>query len=165
MIKKESIDAMKIKLVVVGETKSNYIREGEKDFIDRIRHYTNLDYLVIRPEKLVKSRNESSIVMVEGDRISEKLESGDWKVALESKARQVTSEQFAVYIQSKLNMSFRSMTFLIGGPLGLSDRILNSVNDSLSLSTLTLTHELARLVLLEQIYRAFTILHGEKYHK
>ncbi|MBN1155039.1 23S rRNA (pseudouridine(1915)-N(3))-methyltransferase RlmH [candidate division KSB1 bacterium] len=156
---------MKIRLIVVGATKANYIRMGEDDFIGRIRHYINFEYVVIKPEKIKKSLNESSLVIAESDRIGEHIGSGDWTVAMASGGRQLSSEELAVYIQAKLNMSLRSMTFVIGGPLGLSERFLERVSDRLSLSRMTLTHELARLVLLEQIYRAFTILGGEKYHK
>ena len=156
---------MKIKLIVVGKTKNNYLKLGEDDFIKRLKNYIKFELIIIKEEKTTTSRTESQIKNIEGDRIKHHINSSDWIIALDSHAHQKSSKMFAALFSHHMNICTKTIIFIIGGHLGLSNELLQNANEKLSISKMTFTHEMARLILLEQIYRAFTILNGEKYHK
>lgn len=156
---------MKINMIVVGKTKSQYIHDGEEDYLKRVKRYIGFEYTIIKPEKISRSRTDSSIIIAEGERIQQRVQSNEYTVALDSGGLQFSSAELAGSIQKRMNAACQRLNYVIGGPLGLSESILNAADAVLSLSKMTLTHEIARLILLEQIYRAFTILNGEKYHK
>jgi len=111
-----------------------------------------------------KGRSNEEILAVEGQSIEKKFLSRDHIIALGIRGKEYDSEGLAGWIE-RLSLSRKSLCFVIGGPLGLSKKILHSADEILSLSKLTLTHEMSRLLLLEQLYRAYTIIRGEKYHK
>jgi 23S rRNA (pseudouridine1915-N3)-methyltransferase len=156
---------MKIKIIIVGKTREKYIQQGLDDFSKRLQRYIDLEWITIREEKILKNSNESLVKERECQRICEKFYPGDWIIALDSFGQQITSEGLADVFNQKMNQGIKNIVFLIGGPLGLAENIFNKVQQRLSLSKMTFTHELTRLILIEQIYRAFTIIHGEKYHK
>jgi len=152
---------VKIKIIVVGKTKEDYIREGEEKLLRRIGRYVNVQYITIKGEKLTENR----AINKETERIIKKIEKGDFVIALDVAGQRLSSHGFARIIEGKMIEGINSITFLIGGPSGLAEEVLKRAHLRLSLSDMTFTHQMVRLFLLEQIYRAFTIIHGEKYHK
>ncbi len=139
---------MKIKLIAVGKLKKQYIKEGVVDYISRIKHYI--------PFKM----NE-----VKDGRILDFLSKDNFNILLDMRGKMLTSEDFSIFLNRHITHSAKDMVFFIGGADGFSDKERNSADMLISLSKMTLPHEIARLVTLEQIYRAFTIIKNEKYHK
>lgn len=156
---------LRIKLIVVDRTRQQFLREGEEFYIQRIRRYAGMEWNEVKPAKIKKSRTEEEILGEEAENILKKIGPRDYTVAMDRSARSRTSEEMALWLEGLQQKGVECIAFLIGGPLGLSKNVLNSAHEGFSLSRLTLTHEMSRLVLLEQIYRSFTILRGEKYHK
>jgi 23S rRNA (pseudouridine1915-N3)-methyltransferase len=124
-----------------------------------------MEWIEVKPTKIKKGRPSEEILFTEGRSIGLKLTPRDYLVALHSAGHPFKSEELAVWLDELSTQTGGWVTFIIGGPLGLSQDLLDQSHKILSLSRLTLTHEMARLVLLEQLYRAFTILRGEKYNK
>jgi 23S rRNA (pseudouridine1915-N3)-methyltransferase len=155
---------MKIRIIIVGKTKIDYLREGENDYLGRLRRDCQIEFREIK-EELIKDDDERKIKEIEGERIIERLDKDYFNIALDKEGKIFDSEGFARLIEEKKDYAGAKICFIIGGPLGLSKKVLERVNLVLSFSRMTFTHELIRLMLLEQIYRAFEILRGSKYHK
>lgn len=156
---------LKIKFVVVDRTKASYLRKGEEEFLKRLRRFVQYSYIEVKPEKILKGKPDLEIADKEGQRILSTLEKGDYLIALDRSGEQYSSRNLASWLE-KLATNFRgSVCFVIGGPVGLSGDVLKRADSILSLSKMTMTHDMCRLLLIEQIYRAFTILEGHKYHK
>jgi 23S rRNA (pseudouridine1915-N3)-methyltransferase len=156
---------LRIKIIVVDRTRQPFLREGESFYIDRVRRYATLEWIEVKPAKITKGRPDREVLAEEARSVANRVAKGDYTVALERTGRSLTSEGLASRLKGLERKGVECVAFLIGGPLGLSAETLAGVRDTLSLSALTLTHEMSRLVLLEQLYRAFTIMKGEKYHK
>ena len=154
----------RIKIIVVDRTRSPFIREGELHYFERIKNYADPKIFEVKPVKVTKGKNSSDIIKQEGDSLLKKIQPSDYFFALDSSGKLYSSEGFAKSLGRLIEES-PSIAFVVGGPLGLSPEVLSSSDQLLSLSRLTFTHEITRLILLEQIYRPFTILRGEKYHK
>jgi len=156
---------LKLRFIVVDKTRSSFLKEGEDAFLGRIKRYTQMEWVEVRPVRLSRAIPDEEVKRTEGHSILQKVGAGDFLVALDRTGKQYDSEGLADWLK-RLSVSMRgAVCFTIGGPLGLSGEVLERADASLSLSKMTLTHEMSRLVLLEQIYRAFTIIQGEKYHK
>jgi len=156
---------MKIKIIVVGKTEIGYLREGENDYINRLKRNCQIDFIEVKEEPIIKGIDEERIKEIEGKRIIEKLERQYFNIALDKEGKMLSSKDFARLIEEKKNYGEAKICFIIGGPLGLSTEVREKANLVLSFSKMTFTHEMIRLLLLEQIYRAFEILKGSKYHK
>ena len=130
----------------------------------RLKRYARVEWVEVKPASLKKGRPTSKILAAEGDSIAKNFVIRDYIIALDRSGKAYDSEEIAARIE-KLSLSHDRVTFVVGGPLGLSKAILDRSHEIFSLSRLTLTHEMSRLLLLEQLYRAFTIIKGEKYHK
>jgi 23S rRNA (pseudouridine1915-N3)-methyltransferase len=156
---------MNLKIIAVGKTKEPYLQDGEAGFLKRIQRYTSIESVVVKEERILQRKSPEAIRQAEATRIQARIQSDEWVVALDIKGKPLDSEQFAQLIEAHMARGMRTMTFVIGGTLGLSQGFLRTCNQRLSLSKMTFPHQLVRLVLLEQIYRAFTIIRGEKYHK
>lgn len=156
---------MKIKIIVVGKTKEQFLRLGEQEFQQRLARYCQLEKVVVKEEKIVSNKAEQTIKLKEAERILSQISKGNFIIALDRVGDQMSSDELAEFLQQKMNEGCGEMTFIIGGTLGLGETILKSAAKVLSLSKMTFTHEMSRLILLEQLYRAFTILKGTKYHK
>jgi len=156
---------MRLKLIVVGKTKENYIHMGEMDFAARLKNYCEFEQVIVRDERITASRNEGEIKMQEGERILQKLGPSSLVVALDQRGEQLSSERLAGFIDQARQRGAKQIDFIIGGALGLGENVLSRADKMLSLSAMTFTHEMARLILLEQLYRAHSILAGAKYHK
>ena len=154
----------KIKIIVVGNTKASFLKEGESLYLKRLRQYTPVEWIEVKPEKITKRTIKERLLALEGRSIGKKIHPKDHIIALDLSGREYSSKAFSDRIE-RLSWRGDALCFVIGGPLGISKEVLANAHEALSLSKLTLTHEMSRLLLLEQIYRAFTIIRGEKYHK
>ena len=155
---------IKLKIIVVDRTRSPFLKEGESFYLDRLKRYTHTEWVEVKPESMKKGKPSARILAVEGNSITKKFLPRDYLIALDRTGKTFDSKGLAARI-NELTLSQDRLTFVIGGPLGLSKEILAKAHEILSLSRLTLTHEMSRLLLLEQLYRAFTIINNEKYHK
>ena len=158
---------MKIKIYCIGKIKEQYLRDGINEYLKRISAYSNVEIVEVTDSKVRDNPNLSDIEKAkseEGDRVL-KLVKNDYLIGLDLNKKEPTSEEFASFLQSKLVEGGSNVSFVIGGSYGLSDALRNRCNSSISLSKLTFLHQMTRLILLEQIYRAFKILNNETYHK
>jgi 23S rRNA (pseudouridine1915-N3)-methyltransferase len=154
---------MKIKLIVIGKTDEKYLQEGIAKYLDRLKHYVSFEILLINDVKMGTKPNASLQKEKEGNLFLEKIQPNDFVVLLDEKGKTLSSTEFADYFQKRMNASL-DVVFLIGGPFGFSDEIYQRANDKISLSKMTFSHQMVRLFFTEQLYRAFTIIKGEKYH-
>lgn len=154
----------KIKFIVVGNTRSPFLKEGEFFYLKRIQRYTPTEWVEVKPQKITRGRSPEEILKMEARSIAAKCLPDDHVIILDTKGDEYDSEGFAGLL-ARLLQTHKRICFIIGGPLGLSRDLIQNAGHAVSLSRLTLTHEMSRLVLLEQVYRAHTIMKGEKYHK
>ena len=155
---------MKIKLIVVGKTNAKYLLEGEREYENRLKHYTKFEEIIITDVKQSGKLSENELKKKEGQLILGKLESSDHVILLDEKGKSFSSLQFSEFLQQKMNSSLKSLVFVVGGPFGFSDDIYQRANSKLSLSKMTFSHQMVRLIFKEQLYRGFSILRGERYH-
>lgn len=155
---------MKIKLIYIGKTSKKFLIEGEEEYFSRLKHYCSFERIEIVDIKNQKSLTFEQIKKAEGEKFLEHVSKGDLIFLLDDKGKQFTSKEFANFIQKQLNYSSETLKFFIGGAFGFSDEIYAIANGKISLSSLTFSHQMVRMIFLEQLYRAFTILKGEKYH-
>ena len=155
---------MKIKLVVVGKTKFRYLIEGETDFNKRLKHYFQFEEILITDIKNGGKLSQKELKNKEGEMILRNLMSNDYVVILDEKGVNFSSIGFSEFLKSKILNSTKTIIFIIGGAFGLSDEIYARANTKLSLSCMTFSHQMVRLIFKEQLYRAFTIIKGKKYH-
>lgn len=155
----------KIRIIVVDRTRTSFLREGEDHYLRRLRKYVPVEWIEVKGNKIHGKRSPKEIMGPEGKRIQGKLDPKATLVVLDRSGRQYDSSGLARWIEKLFNVGSGSIDLVVGGPLGISKEVLGLSRERLSLSRLTLTHEICRLLLLEQLYRAMTILRGEKYHK
>ncbi|NPV42630.1 MAG: 23S rRNA (pseudouridine(1915)-N(3))-methyltransferase RlmH [Firmicutes bacterium] len=159
---------MKITIIAVGKIKKRYLKDGIKDYISRIEPYSSVNIIEVNDEQAPEGIGQKLLEEIkdrEGERILKRLDTRSHIISLDVKGASMSSEEFADYID-KLTISGKShITFIIGGSVGLSRDILKTSNLVLSFSKMTFPHQLMRIILLEQIYRAFKIIRGEPYHK
>jgi 23S rRNA (pseudouridine1915-N3)-methyltransferase len=154
---------MKIKLMVTGKTDEPYLIEGIEKYLKRLVHYIPFEMVIIPDLKHQAKGNVEKIKEQEGKVLLQKLHVNDYVVLLDEKGNLRSSEQFSQWVQKKMN-SGATLVFVIGGPYGFSEEIYERANEKMSLSPMTFSHQMVRLFFTEQLYRAFTILKGEKYH-
>ena len=154
---------MKIKLIVIGKTDESYLTKGIDKYVDRLRHYVNFEVVTINDIKLGKKTNIEVQKEMEGKEIMGKVADNDYLILLDENGQTYNSMDFSKYLQKRLNAG-NDLVFVVGGPFGFSQRIYERANAKIALSNLTFSHQMVRLFFVEQIYRAFTILKGEKYH-
>jgi 23S rRNA (pseudouridine1915-N3)-methyltransferase len=154
----------KVNVIVVDRTRSPFLRKAEAAYLERLRKYITTGWVEIKPAKIREGHPDEEVLSVEGDRILKKIKPQDYAIALDRRGKALDSKKFAARVASLL-AGPESMFFIVGGPLGLSEKVLSAAQDRMSLSRLTFTHEMSRLILLEQLYRAFTIIRGHRYHR
>lgn len=140
------------------------MKAGVEDFTKRISHYYPVEWKIIPVPKNAGTLSPADLKKKEAETLLGGLSANDYLVALDEKGRQLSSEGLAQFIQSRANGSSKNLVFLIGGAFGLDEAVLKRADHRWSLSQLTLPHQLVRLLLSEQLYRACTILRNEKYH-
>ena len=155
---------MKISLWTIGKSNETYVKEGIDEFTKRISRYFTVDWTIIPVPKNAGMLSEMDLKKKEGETILQWLRPDDFLVTLDEKGKQLSSESLAQFLQTRSNESVKNLVFLIGGAFGLDEKILSKAKFTWSLSNLTFPHQLVRLILAEQIYRACTILRNEKYH-
>ncbi|HGK9772511.1 TPA: 23S rRNA (pseudouridine(1915)-N(3))-methyltransferase RlmH [Streptococcus pneumoniae] len=159
---------MKIKVVTVGKLKEKYLKDGIGEYSKRISRFAKFEMIELSDEKTPDKASESEnqkILEIEGQRILSKIADRDFVIVLAIEGKTFFSEEFSKQLEETSIKGFSTLTFIIGGSLGLSSSVKNRANLSVSFGRLTLPHQLMRLVLVEQIYRAFTIQQGFPYHK
>jgi 23S rRNA (pseudouridine1915-N3)-methyltransferase len=155
---------MKFELLFLGKTKDSFLSEGIDEYYSRLIHYVSVSIKTLK----VKSKeqwNDTITRQQEGKLLLTHVPAGSFKVVLDSRGRQFTSEKMADLLERWEQQGIKQVSFLIGGALGLSAEVVQEADLLFSLSKMTFTHDMTRLFLLEQLYRAFTIKAGEKYHK
>lgn len=159
---------MKIKIIAVGKIKENYLKDGINEYLLRLSAYAKTEIVEVPDSKVKDNPNEGDILKVineEGERILSKIKSSEYVINLDLNKKEFDSVEFSKFIESKLVEGGSSITFVIGGSYGLSQKVKDRANYSISLSKMTFLHQMTRLILLEQIYRSFKILNNETYHK
>ncbi|MBQ8486094.1 MAG: 23S rRNA (pseudouridine(1915)-N(3))-methyltransferase RlmH [Prevotella sp.] len=154
---------MKTLLILVGKTTNKHFQAGINDYVERIGHYIPFEVMTIQGLKNTKSLSEDQQKTAEGEMILKQLQSSDTVVLLDEHGRELRSMEFARWMEQKQNAA-RRLVFVIGGPYGFSKDVYNRANEQLSLSRMTFSHQMIRLIFTEQVYRACTIIRGESYH-
>ena len=155
---------MRFTLLVVGRTvDSNYISLID-DYIGRLKHYTSFDMEVIPELKNTKSLSNEVQKEKEADMILKSVQPGDTVVLLDEHGKEFRSIEFSQWIEKKMNVVNKRAVFIIGGPYGFSQRIYDIASEKISLSKMTFSHQMIRLIFVEQLYRAFSILNNSPYH-
>ena len=154
---------MKTELLLVGKTVNKHFIGGINDYVERTNHYMPFNITIIPELKNTKALTEEQQKEREGDLILQKLQSSDTVVLLDEHGKELRSIEFADWLQRKQNTA-RRLVFIIGGPYGFSKAVYERANEKLSLSKMTFSHQMVRLIFCEQIYRACTIIRGEPYH-
>jgi len=154
---------MKIKFVVLGKTHIPFVKEGEQIFKSRIKKYIPFQYEVLEVKKN-HSTDTKLVKKLEAAAVLKITQPGDFVVLLDEKGKSMSSRKFSEWIQHKLNLSYKNIVFVVGGAFGFDDDLKKRADAKLSLSEMTYSHQMIRIIFLEQLYRAFTILRNEKYH-
>ena len=155
---------MRIQLFLNGKTEEKHVAEGFSMYEKRMKHYIQFSTIVIPSPKVPGGATRLKTMEMEADLIEKQLAPDDFVVLLDEHGKEPTSEEFAFYLQKKMNSGIKNLVFIIGGPFGFDERIATRANEKLALSRLTFPHQLVRLIFIEQLYRAFTILRNEPYH-
>ena len=163
-IKRRTFAAMKIVLLVVGKTTESYFVQGIDEYSKRLAHYVPFELTVIPELRNTKSLSTDQQKEREADLILKALQPGDYVVLLDEHGREFTSLQFASYLEKKMANIAKRLIFVVGGPYGFSNRVYQAAQEKISLSKMTYSHQMIRLIFTEQLYRAMTILNNEPYH-
>jgi len=155
---------MNVKVISIGKTNKSYLVEGEKEYLKRLQKYISVEKIEIPDIKGAKKMSKPEIKEKEGTLLLGKVKSSDYVVLLDDKGKMPTSLSFASWFQNKMNLSTKSIVFIIGGAYGFSDSVYKRGQEKLSISKLTFSHQMIRMIFFEQIYRAFSILNNEPYH-
>ena len=155
---------MKVKLIVIGKTKSKFLLDGENEYQKRLKHYCKFSELIISDVKNAGKLSKRELKEKEGNLILESLKNSDYIILLDDKGITLSSIEFSEFLNKKMISSTNELVFIIGGAFGFSESVYKRANTKLSLSKMTFSHQMVRLIFKEQLYRAFTILKGEKYH-
>lgn len=156
---------MRLTLISVGKNAEPFVRDACADYAARIRRYADLVLTVVPEERVAAAGKKDFILREEGRRIRGKIPPAALRIALDERGRNFTSEAFSRLLEGWMATGVRGAAFLLGGAYGLDEALKEEADVRLSLSPLTLTHGMARMVLLEQLYRAFTLIRKEPYHK
>ncbi len=152
-----------ITVIAVGKIRKSHWKMAQDDYVKRIERYTDFELIELK-DAVGRGQPDAVAMQKEGGLLLKAAQSASRKIALTHTGRQMSSPRLAKYLQQQVELYGR-VAFLIGGPLGFSDDVLAECDEQLSLSPFTFPHELARVILLEQIYRACTIINNEQYHK
>lgn len=155
----------KLKFIFVGKTKEPWIAEGLEHYQKMLGKFGNLEFINIKDEKITEHSSEKMVSEKEGERVLKYLDRKGFSFVLDQKGKMLSTEEMAKLFKEKMNQGYNDFVFITGGTLGLSTQVVNSADFRLSLSKMTFPHQLVRLILLEQVYRAFSIIEGRKYHK
>ena len=155
---------MKIKLIVIGKTNTAYLKTGENEYEKRLKHYCKFEEIVIPNLKNSNKLSKNKIKIKEGELILKKIGLIDKLILLDNKGKINSSNEFSNFLNENMLHSTKNLVFVVGGAYGFSEKVYNRADDKLSLSKMTFSHQMVRLIFKEQLYRAYTIIKGEKYH-
>lgn len=158
---------MKIKILAIGKTDDKNLLHLIETYENRLKHYINFELEIIPDLRNSKNLSETQQKEKEGELILSRLNSSDQVILLDEKGAEFRSVEFSVFLQKNMNAGIKQLVFVVGGPYGFSQNVYDKVKgkqDKISLSKMTFSHQMIRLFLVEQIYRAFTILKNEPYH-
>ena len=156
---------MKIKIIALGKIKEKYLQQGIDEFLKRLSPYSQISIVEIAPIQIKDENLTSKILLEEGEKILAQIKPLDFVITMEINGKTFSSEEFAGQIQKLTNDGIGEVVFVIGSSCGIGKNVSARANLKMSLSKMTFLHEFARLILIEQIYRAFKIIKGETYHK
>jgi len=159
---------MKIKIYAIGHLKEPYLKQGINEYLERLKPYTQVEIIEVNDESIVQNPSQKEIEIAkekEGQKILKLLKSDEYVIGLDLVKKQPTSPEFAKYLEDKFVLGGSNISFVIGGSYGLSEELKKRCQDRIGLSNMTFLHQMTRLILLEQIYRAFKINRNEVYHK
>ena len=159
---------MRIRLIAVGKIKDQYLQLGIQEYIKKISRFADVEILEVKDQPIYNEKSKEEIEMAkrkEGEAILKLTKESDYLINLDLNKKEMKSEEFARFLDAKSQYSGSYLTFIIGGSYGLSDELKKRANDAISLSKMTFLHGMTRLIILEQIYRAYKILNNEVYHK
>ncbi|MCL1868710.1 MAG: 23S rRNA (pseudouridine(1915)-N(3))-methyltransferase RlmH, partial [Paludibacter sp.] len=155
---------MKIKLLVIGKTDNKHIAALFDDYCKRLQHYVCFEFSIIADLKNAKNLSFAEQKEREGDLLLKSFEPADEVILLDENGTCMKSTEFADFLTKKSLVSVKNLVFVVGGAYGFSQRVYARANERISLSKMTFSHQMVRLIFAEQLYRAFTIIKGEKYH-
>jgi 23S rRNA (pseudouridine1915-N3)-methyltransferase len=155
---------MKITLLLTGKTDAGYWSDALKDYAKRVKHYAPFEIVELPDIKDVRNMSEQQQKVLEGSLILQSVWKGDFLTLLDERGKGFSSTEFAAWIEKKMVASVRRLVFAVGGPYGFSESVYRAASYSISLSRMTFSHQMIRPLFVEQLYRAMTILRGEKYH-
>lgn len=155
---------MKVNLLLVGKTVNKHFVELIEDYASRVKHYIGFEINIIPELKNTKNLSIDQQKQQEGELILRQLLPSDSVVLLDEHGKELRSVDFSKYLEQKMQTTNKRLVFVVGGPYGFSPNVYNRANDKLSLSRMTFSHQMVRLIFVEQLYRAMTIMRGEPYH-
>ena len=152
---------MNFRIIGIGKTTDQHIQRLCEDYLQRLKHYATVEVEFL---DIKKKYSQADQKIVEGELMLSKIQKASIVVLLDETGKSISSKSFAAFVQKRLNAGSKEVIFLIGGAYGFSEEIYQRADFKIALSPMTFTHQMVRLIFLEQLYRAFTILKGEKYH-
>ena len=155
---------MRVALLLVGKTVNKHFVDLIDDYASRVKHYISFDIITIPELKNTKNLSAEQQKQQEGELILKQLQAGDYTVLLDEHGKELRSIEFSKYMEQKMQTVSRRLVFIIGGPYGFSPDVYAKAHEKLSLSKMTFSHQMIRLIFVEQFYRAMTIMRGEPYH-
>ena len=154
---------MKIKIVSVGSIKEKFLKDAISEYLKRLTRFAKIDIIEVDETK-IQNKSEEQVKKEEGERLLKRIGQDEFVFLLDLKGELISSEVLAQKINDLINKGISPLTFVIGGTLGLSEEVRKRANIKLSISKMTFTHQMCRMIILEQIYRAFKIINNEEYH-
>lgn len=154
---------MKIKIVSVGSIKEKFLKDAISEYLKRLTRFAKIEIIEVDETK-IQNKSEEQVKKEEGERLLKRIGQDEFVFLLDLKGESISSEVLAQKINDLINKGISPLTFVIGGTLGLSEEVRKRANIKLSISKMTFTHQMCRMIILEQIYRAFKIINNEEYH-
>lgn len=155
---------MKLKFICIGKTGKAFLEEGEKEYLNRLKHYVHLERIELPDLKNQKSLTIEQLKEQEGKELLGKVAPGEQLYLLDENGKEFSSVEFASFLQQRFNSGGKGIVFAVGGAFGFSPEVYAAAQGKLSLSRMTFSHQMVRMIFFEQLYRAMTILRGEPYH-
>jgi 23S rRNA (pseudouridine1915-N3)-methyltransferase len=159
-----NFEAMKVKFVCIGKTGKDFLSQGENEYLNRLKHYVAIERIELPDLKHAAKLSTEQIKEQEGKELLTKIQVADLLVLLDERGKELSSVQFADFMQQRFNSGVKNLVFFVGGAYGFSQEVYDRANFKLSLSKMTFSHQMIRMIFFEQLYRAMTILKGEPYH-
>ncbi len=155
---------MKIKFICIGKTTKPFLEAGEEEYFSRLKHYVPIERIELSDIRNSRNLNREQLKEAEGKEILKRILPTDQLVLLDERGKEFSSVSFATHLEQQMNQSVKAIVFVVGGAFGFSVEIYQRANMKMSLSRMTYSHQMVRMIFLEQLYRAFTIIRGESYH-